>query len=167
MNAILVALGIRLHADVPGTPQPKAEPLEELVLELTDLKFKKKDGKRRATAHARLVYQPAMPGQREVASAQSWRLIAPIGPIEAGELSWYLEHYAIWPSHYFRDRARKVEENLIKWGQLLHAQAMPVAHTANVMQAWAKIASQAGRRFSIHVDAALEAGASEADVKTA
>jgi hypothetical protein len=58
-------------------------------------------------------------------SAQSWRLIAPIGPIEAGELSWYLEHYAIWPSHYFRDRARKVEENLVKWGQLLHEAAMP------------------------------------------
>src|SRR5207253_10337268 len=37
MNAILVALGKRAPADVPPTPQPKAEPLEELVLELTDL----------------------------------------------------------------------------------------------------------------------------------
>lgn len=167
MNATLVALGKRLNADVPGTPQPKAQPLEELVLELTDLKFQEQDGKRRATARAKLVYQPATQGQREVASAQTWRLVAPLGPIEAEELRWYLEKYAIWPSHYFQGRARKVEENLVKWGKLLHTAAMPIAHTANVMQAWAKIASHAGRRFSVHVDAGIEAGASEADIKTA
>ena len=107
MHAILVALRKRDPADVAPTPQPKAEPLEELVLELTDLKFHEQDGVRRASARARLVYEPATPGQREVASVQSWRLIAPIGPIEAGELRWYLEHYAVWPSHYFRTgRAR-------------------------------------------------------------
>jgi len=38
MNPILVAMGKRLPAEVPIPPQPKAEPLEELVLELTDLK---------------------------------------------------------------------------------------------------------------------------------
>ena len=38
LNAILVAMGKRLRADVPVASQPKAEPLEELVLELTDLK---------------------------------------------------------------------------------------------------------------------------------
>ena len=167
MNAILVAMRKRLPADVPATPQPKAEPLEELVLELTDLKFHEQDGIRSASARARLVYQPAMSGQREVASAQSWRLIAPIGPIQAEELRWYLEKYAVWPSHYFRDRARNVEEDLVKWGQLLHKAAMPVAHTENVMQAWAKIGDHAGRRFSVHVDATLEAGASDADMKTA
>ena len=154
MNAILVALGKRDPADVAPMPQPKAEPLEELVLELTDLKFQEQDGKRRATARARLVYEPATPGQREVASAQSWRLVAPIGPIEAGELTWYLEQYAVWPSGIpvIRDRARRVEENLVKWGRDIHAAAMPAAHTANVMQAWARIAGHAGRRFSVHVD---------------
>src|SRR5262245_23304124 len=167
MNAILVALGKRNPADVAPTPQPKAEPLEELVLELTDLKFHEQDGVRRASARARLVYEPATPGQRAVASAQSWRLMAPIGPIEAGELRWYLEHYAVWPSHYFRDRARTVEANLVQWGQRLHEAAMPVAYTANVMQAWARIAAHAGRRFSVHVDPALEAGAPETEVKTA
>ena len=55
----------------------------------------------------------------------------------------------------------------MKWGQLLHEAAMPVAHTANVMKAWAQIGDHAGRRFSVHVDAALEAGAPEADVETA
>ncbi len=167
MNALLVALGKRLPTDIAATPQPKAEPLEELVLELTDLKFHEQDGVRRAAAHARLVYEPATPGQREVASAQSWRLIAPMGPIEAEELRWYLEKYAIWPSHYFQDRARKVEENLVKWGRLLHEAAMPVAHTANVMNAWARTGDHAGRRFSVLVDTALEAGAPEAEVATA
>ena len=167
INAILVALGKRDPADVAPTPQPKAEPLEELVLELTDLKFHEQDGVRRASARARLVYEPATPGQREVASVQSWRLIAPIGPIEAGELRWYLEHYAVWPSHYFRDRARKVEKDLVKWGQLLHEAAMPVAHRENVMKAWEKISDRAGRRFSVHVDPALEAGAPETEVQAA
>ena len=167
MDAILVDLGERLPADVPASAQPKAEPLEELVLELTDLKFHEQDGVRRASARARLVYEPATAGQREVASAQSWRLVAPIGPIEAEELRWYLEKYAVWPSHYFRDRARKVEENLVKWGRLLHERAMPVAHTVNVMNAWAKIGDHAGRRFSVYVDTALEAGAPEAEVATA
>src|SRR6185503_14999594 len=59
LNAILVALGKRLPADMAATAQPKAEPLEELVLELTDLKFHEKDGVRRASARARLVYEPA------------------------------------------------------------------------------------------------------------
>jgi hypothetical protein len=158
MNPILVAMGKRLPAEVAVPPQPTAEPLEELVLELTDLKFHEDNGVRRPSARARLVYEPSTPGQREVASAQSWRLIAPIGPIEAGELRWYLEQYAVWPSHYFRERARKVEENLKKWGQLLHEAALPAAHTANVVSAWSKISDHAGRSFSVHVDAALEAG---------
>ncbi len=167
MNAILVALGKRDPADVPPTPQPKAEPLEELVLELTDLKFHEQDGVRCASARARLVYEPATPGQPAVHSAQNWRLVAPIGPIEAEDLRWYLEKYAVWPTTYDQDRAGKVEENLVKWGQLLHAQAMPLAHTANVMLAWAKISDHAGRRFSVYVDVALEAGAPDADATTA
>ena len=169
LNAILVALGKRLPADVPVAAQPKAEPLEELVLELTDLKFHEQDGLRRASARARLYYEPTTPGQREVASAQSWRFVAPIGPIEAEELRWYLEKYAIWPSEYFHDRARKVEESLVKWGRLLHEAAMPVTHTANVLHRWARIDDHAERRFSVYVDvdAALEAGAPEADVATA
>jgi hypothetical protein len=45
----------------------------------------------------------------------SWLFVAPLGPIEAEELRWYLEKFAIWPSEYFGNRARKVEENLVKW----------------------------------------------------
>jgi tetratricopeptide (TPR) repeat protein len=162
IDPILVALGKRDPADVAALPQPQAEPLEELVLELTDLKVQERDGLRRATARARLIYEPATPGQPKVYSAQSWRLVAPIGPLEAGDLRWYLEHYAIWPSPYFLSRARQVEEKLVQWGQLLHAAALPLAHSANVMNAWARVGDQAGRRFSVQVDASLEAGALEA-----
>lgn len=167
MNAILVALGKRLPADVPLASQPKAQPLEELMLELSDLKFHEQGGVRRASARARLVYEPAAPGQREVESTQSWRFIAPLGPIEAEELRWYLEKFAIWPSEIFRDRARKVEENLVEWGRRLHEAALPVAHTANVLKAWAHVADDAGRRFSVHVDPDLEAGAPTAEQETA
>jgi tetratricopeptide (TPR) repeat protein len=167
MNELLVAMKLRLAADVPLAAQPKAEPLEELVLELTDLKFHEREGVRRPSARARLIYEPATPSQPHVHSNQTWRLVAPIGPIEAEELRWYLEKYAIWPSHYFRDRARKVEENLVKWGQLLHEAAMPVEHRENVLRAWAKIGEDSDRRFSVYVDTALEAGAPEAEVKSA
>ena len=169
MNAILVALGRRMHAEVPSAPQPKAEPLEELVLELTDLRIEHVDGKRRAVARARLVHEPAAAGQPQVHSAQRWRFVEPLGPIEREDLRWYLEKYAIWPSGVpvIQDRAQRVEANLVEWGKRLHAAAMPVAHAANVMEAWAKISEHSGRRFSVHVDEALDAGASQADVLAA
>lgn len=167
IHEILVAVRKRLPTDPPPTPQPKAEPLEELVLELTDLKFTEKDGVRRASARAQLVYESATPGQQPTHSMQKWPFVAPIGPIEAEELRWYLEKYAIWPSHYFRDRARKVEESLIKWGRLLFDEAMPLTHTANLTTAWANINSHAGRRFSVQIDTIFEAGLPEAEINTA
>ncbi|HEX2077250.1 MAG TPA: tetratricopeptide repeat protein [Longimicrobium sp.] len=168
LNDILVALGKRRPADPLPTLQPPAEPLEELVLELTGLDFREHEGVPRASASARLVHQPATQGRREVESTR-WRFIAPpgFGPIEAGELRWYLEQYVVWPSTYFRDRARKVEESLVRWGRLLHDAAMPAAHTAAVMQSWAGIKSRAERRFSVHVDARTEAGAPEAEAAAA
>lgn len=167
LNAIVVAMGKRLPSDVPVAPQPKAEPLEDLVLELSDLKFHEQAGVGRASARARLIYEPATPGQREVASERSWRFIAPLGPIEAEELRWYLEKYAIWPSEYFRDRALKVEKSLVDWGRQLYAEALPNVHTANVLRAWSRLDENAGRRFSVHVDASLEAGAPATDVASA
>jgi hypothetical protein len=100
---------------------------------------------------------------------QSWPFVAPLGPIEAEDLRWYLEKYAVWPSGIavIQDRARKVEANLVEWGKRLHEAAIPVAHTANVMNAWARIDARAGRRFSVHVDTALMADAPEAEVLAA
>lgn len=169
MNAVLVALGVRLPADVPATPQPEAEPLEDLVLELTDLSFHEEDGVRRASARARLVYEPATPGQPVVKSPQPWRFVAPLGPIEAEDLRWYLEEFATWPSDVpvIQNRARAVEANLVAWGRLLHDAAMPAGRTLNVREAWARIEDGADRRFSVFVDPALEAGADDAAVARA
>ncbi len=171
MNALLVALRQRqaadLAADLADTPQPQAAALEELVLELSDFRFIEQGGVRRASARARLVYEPATPGQESVHSAQPWQLIAPIGPIEAEDLRWYLEKFAIWPNEIFRQLARQVEADLVKWGQWLHQAALPAAHREKVMQAWARTGDQAGRRFSVQVDAALEAGAPEANQASA
>ena len=157
----------RLPAGVASATQPVAEPLEELVLELTDLGFQEDTDLPRVTARARLVYHPAAPGDPEVASVGSWRFVAPLGPVQAEELRWYLEKYAVWPSRYFRDRARKVEETLVQWGRLLYDGAMPPAHTANVVQAWARVGDHADRRFSVHVDAGAAAGSPDAEAATA
>ncbi|VFM97335.1 MAG: hypothetical protein BECKG1743D_GA0114223_102775 [Candidatus Kentron sp. G] len=169
MNALLVALGKRFPAGAPlpssqsrQQSQPPDEDMEELVLELTDLDILDRDGIRRARARARLIHEPAAPGKPSVYSAQPWRFTAPLGPIEAGELRWYLEQYALWPSHYFRERAGKVEANLREWGQLLYDAALPPAHTGNVLESWKGIDPAARRRFSVHVDEALLADA-EAD----
>ncbi|HEY6176123.1 MAG TPA: tetratricopeptide repeat protein [Kofleriaceae bacterium] len=202
LDAILVALGKRAPADVAPTPQPHAEPLEELVLELTDLKLEHVAvGRRdagatvplapgtqpmrdvqesapaavddhrpsvlRATARARLRYEPATPGQRSVESTQSWRFVAPLGPLEADDLRWYLEKYHIWPGGPFRDRAAKVEKNLPAWGRQLHDAAMPAGPTDGVRHAWAKVNGHAGRRFSVQVDSRLDMGAPEADMAAA
>ena len=109
LNPILVALGRRRPSDPPLASQPPAPPVEELVLELSRLSIRQEaDGKRRACAEARLRYQPASAGQPEVVSANRWRLMAPLGPIEAEQLRWYLESYPIWPSESFQRRDREI-----------------------------------------------------------
>jgi tetratricopeptide (TPR) repeat protein len=163
LDAILVALGLRLPTDRPPLPQPRPEPVAELVLELSDLGFDEQDGVRRPAARARLVYEPATAGQPEVVSEQMWRLIAPLGPIEAEELGWYLERWPVWPNPLVADRAKQVEANLIAWGQALHGAALPLLPTANVLQAWAGVAAGASRRFSVCVDDSLLLGSSEAE----
>jgi hypothetical protein len=49
----------------------------------------------------------------------------------------------------------------------LYAAALPDAYTSEVMIAWRRIDSQVGRRFSVRVDAALEAGTPTAEVEMA
>jgi hypothetical protein len=133
LRKILEALGLRLPAELPPTDQPSAQPVEELVLELSQPGFAKHDGIRRASARARLRYEPATLGKREVQSTASWIFTAPLGPIEAEELWWYLEQYAIWPSGVFHDRAEKVKQALATWGQFLHQAALPAGPTGNVL----------------------------------
>ncbi|MFM7647106.1 MAG: hypothetical protein ACKO50_03400, partial [Cyanobium sp.] len=166
IHDILVALGLRLPTDRPPVLQPRPEPVEELVLELSNLRFLEEDCKRRAAGTAQLIYQPATVGQRDVESGK-WRLVAPLGPIEAEDLSWYLERWAVWPNPVVAKRAQKVEANLKAWGQALQAAALPPEPTAAVLQAWAGVGANASRRFSVSVDPSLEAGVSDAETATA
>lgn len=122
LHDILVALGLRLPTDRPPLAQPRPEPVAELLLELSDLGFDEQDGVRRPAARARLVYEPATPGQPNVASDQMWRLIAPLGPIEAEELRWYLERWPVWPNPLVADRAKQVvplERRQICWAHVI------------------------------------------------
>ncbi|MFM7646575.1 MAG: CHAT domain-containing protein, partial [Cyanobium sp.] len=166
IHDILVALGLRLPTDRPPVVQPRPEPVEELVLELSNLRFSEEDGKRRAAGTAQLIYQPATVGQRVVKSGK-WRLVAPLGPIEAEDLSWYLERWAVWPNPVVAKRAKKVEANLKAWGQALHAAALPAEPTAAVLQAWAGVGANASRRFSVRVHPSLEAGVSDGETAAA
>ena len=165
VHDILVALGRRLPTDRPPVAQPRPEPVEELVLKLSDPHFHEQDGVRRPAANAQLTYENSS-GQVRVESDR-WRLIAPLGPIEAEELGWYLERWPIWPNPVLADRARKVEANLITWGQALHDAALPLEHTAKVLQGWAGVGEGASRRFSVTVDASLVSGASKEEEQNA
>ena len=165
VHDILVALGRRLPTDRPPVAQPRPEPVEELVLKLSDPHFHEQDGVRRPSANAQLIYENSS-GQVRVESDR-WRLIAPLGPIEAEELGWYLERWPMWPNPVLADRARKVEANLITWGQALHDAALPLEHTAKVLQGWAGVGEEASRRFSVTVDASLVSGASKEEEQNA
>ncbi len=122
---ILVALDLDLREDVAeggpvGSPgggrvEGAPRPLDDLVLELGEPEIRERDGTRRATARARLLFRPAEPGMRRVES-KPFRFVAPLGPIEADELKWYLERYAGWPSEFFAERARRVEALLPECG---------------------------------------------------
>jgi hypothetical protein len=53
LHDILVAMRLRLPTDRPPVPQPRPEPVAELVLELSDLGFQERAGVRRPAARAR------------------------------------------------------------------------------------------------------------------
>ena len=182
INPILVALGLRSPFDAtPPVPMPN-EALEELVLQLSDFSIVEQAGKRRASARASLRYHPADQRQQPIQSTQAWRMQAPLGPIEADELRWYLEKYAIWPSSLFAKQKLAIEQKLQTWGALLYEQAFqqPASATAasaapalaawattQVLAAWAGIAPSANRRFSILIDNTEEIGADSARVAQA
>jgi len=77
---IAAALGLQLPNDgQPGNPV-EVEPVEELLLKLTDPRIAEQDGVRRATATAELTYIPA-DNSREISSVR-YRFTAPLGPLE-------------------------------------------------------------------------------------
>ena len=164
--AILAALGLRKPGSQDPVSQPTSKPVEELVLELSEpTLFMHSDGSHRARARARLIHVPATPLRRELASGR-FMVEAPLGVIEADDLRWYLEDYAVWPSPLLAGRAERVEAALESWGRLLHDAALPEAAVAEVLKSWEAVDAAEGprpsRRFSIDVDAAPDVGTPEA-----
>ncbi len=154
MPDILAALGKRLPTGRPTREQVDAPPVHDLVLELTFPKMKQSEETRRATATAKLACCPATPGQREVESSP-FVFTAPIGPIEADDLSWYVERYSLWPAGVFSDRAREIEKNLPKWGQLLFNLALSNDKTGKALSAWETVPQGTIPRLSVLVDSEI------------
>ena len=156
---ILAALGLQLPTEVIQHAQVQAAPVADLVLTLSNLAIEQlEDGKiRRATAQAKLVFTPAEPGSRDI-EGKPYRFIAPLGPIEAGDLAWYLEDHYRWPSQLFDERAKQIEANLPRWGQLLFDTLSTAQATRAPLEAW-RSAAGGERRFTVKVDGELIEGA--------
>ena len=163
MPAILAALGERLSTDREPPQAVAPQVVEELILELSDPKVIAFDGKRRATATAKLVYEPADKSIREVESKKRFIFTAPLGVIEAEDMRWYLEEFYLWPIGVFKERAERIETQLPIWGQDLYKAALEPKVAQEVLNAWQQAGVEAERRFSIFVDSELPDGANDAD----
>jgi len=163
LSAILAALGKQLPTDPQPFEQPAAKPVEELVLELSDPEIETSEGKRRAKATAVLVYEPGESGARPIESKR-FAFTAPLGPIETGDLRWYLETYYIWPDKLAQQRAEGIAAKLPQWGQELFQAALGAESAREALTAWQQAATPADtaeRRFSVQVDRDLPEGAPE------
>ena len=163
MPDLLAALGKELPNDWQRDTVIEVEPVEELLLELSDPCIVEQDGVRRAGATAELTYIPA-DKSREIKSRR-YKFTAPLGPVELEDIRWYIERYFQWPTGVFKDIARKTEQKLPEWGELLFAAAMGGESAREPLGAWRR----AGRdgtgslRFSVQVDAEpIEGTAAEA-----
>jgi tetratricopeptide (TPR) repeat protein len=152
---LLAALG-----EFPAAPEaalvPSAAPIADLVLVLTDPTLDHSEDRRHPTATASLQFQPPEGGPR--VESGRYRFTAPIGPIEAGELTWYLERYIMWPSGIFMERARGLEQALPRWGRLLY-DALDSATAREVVRAWRAAPSSTERRFTVTIYKEPGAGA--------
>ncbi|CAK8725084.1 TIR domain-containing protein [Candidatus Electrothrix aarhusensis] len=161
MPKIFAALGIQLPEDWQEAEVVQVEPVEELILKLTDPQIKEKDGLRRARAMAELIYNPADRTSRNVISRR-YRFTASLGPLELDEIRWYIERYFQWPVGVFKDRAAKTEANLSTWGKALYKAALSGESAREPLEAWQ---NQSGsRRFSVQVDFEPPEGSEEEEI---
>lgn len=157
---ILVKLGEFPPGDIKGFEKSKPKPIEELVLEMEDPKLEFVEGKRHVKAKARLKYHTSRPNCQD-SESRKFNFAAPIGPIEAEELKWYLESYYIWPVGVFEERAKRVEAQLPKWGHSLYDAAVGVPAANQVLSDWRESHEESEPRFSILVDRELIDDANE------
>src|SRR5262249_41726934 len=143
---ILRALGERA---LSGRIAEAAEPaplLEELVVSFTGARLEESGGRRRAAARFRVHHRPA----RGTGSRSAWRAVAsPLGPLELGEIRWYLERYPGWPFGTFRERAQELEARLPEWGRALCERTLGTA--PGQVEAWRRAAGSE-RRIVVEVE---------------
>ncbi len=142
------AFGDALPADRELSPQPAAAPLAELVVDLTQLAVEQDGDERRAVGVATLRW--LVPGAEALVS-RPFKVHSPLGPIEAGELAWYLERFAIWPGEQFLTRAAQVEADLLRWGERLFA-ALDTEAARAVWEGFRRVPPGIERCISISVD---------------
>lgn len=157
---ILAALGERLPNDKQRIQEPTARPVAELRLKLKNASIEQiAEGKRRVTATTQLTYDPA-DASRPAPDSREFKFTAPLGPIEADDLRWYLESYYLWPTGVFTERARYIEEQLPKWGHDLYQAATAAQSAQDLLADWKQNAEGIERRFSVFVDSRLSEGSS-------
>ncbi len=159
---LLAALGKQLPDGSNQASTVEEKPLAELLLKLYDpQETLQDDNSRRYSARAELVYHPS--DKTPSVSSPPFRFIAPIGAIEAEDLSWYLEQYLGWPVGVFKDRGEVIEAQLPRWGTTLHQAALATEKARAIFQQWQ--ADSGDQRFSIEVDNAALDGASKEEKK--
>jgi hypothetical protein len=160
---ILSALGEQLPDDIHPAHEPGAHRVAELKLKLKGARIEEVgDGKQSVGATAQLIYDPADAGS-PTAESKEFKFTAPLGPIEADDLRWYLEEYYRWPTTLFAERAKRIEEHLPQWGRLLYDAATAADSARDLLADWQHTTDGSERRFSIFVDSRLPEGSSEAE----
>ncbi|MGB3668468.1 MAG: toll/interleukin-1 receptor domain-containing protein, partial [Phormidesmis sp.] len=163
MPDLLAALGQELPNDRQREAVIEVDPVEELLLALSDPRIVEQDGIRRAEAIAELTYVPADDSRTIV--SRRYKFTAPLGPLELEDIRWYIERYFQWPTGVFKQRAQKTEQQLPEWGNALFAAAIGGESAREPLGAWQR-AGRGGagsRRFSVKVDAEPIEGAAEAE----
>ena len=161
---LMEALGYQLPTDAQPAIQIETTPIADLILELSIPTMIEFDGKHRASATARLIYDPAE-GSVDVTS-RPYAFTAPLGPIETEDLSWYLERYINWPTGVFQERAEKIVKKLPQWGRLIY-DSVNENVARNALEAWKAVPKETSRRFTVLVDQDLVDSSNEEETAKA
>ncbi len=148
LSAILPTLSERLrgrsfYGEDTGGEQQVGEAFAELTFEIIEPFIDEED---QSSARCLLHFTPPGDSAPSLSSEPFW-FTPPIGVIEAGEISFYLERYHITPFGQFTERKEKIEAALAQWGEQLYQALAPSVHDA-LFGLWEEHAS-APRRFTI------------------
>ena len=150
MPQIAAALEMELSNDIVTSEEVLADPVEDLLLELSDPCMVEQEGVRRTEATAKLTYIPA--GDGRAVTSLRYKFKAPLGPVELDDIRWYIEKYFSWPTGVFKVRAGKTETALPQWGEALFQAAIGGTSAREALEAWTNAGAGTNRRFSVQVD---------------